>query len=139
MGDCHDHTTTLHCMSALVVCIMAACTLKLNSRHRGNATVLIVVKISPFWCSFAFGLVESNLWNREQLQALKATVKQTATAAITWLNSKQAMQPLAQDYTAFTRRARVLMEAGYKKFSAMIQQVCMHAACPSACCMHAFT
>ena len=78
-------------------------------------------------CSFAFGLVESNLWNREQCVALKAAVKQTATAAITWLNSKQAMQLLGQDYTAFTRRARVLMEAGYKKFSAMCQQVCMHA------------
>lgn len=72
--------------------------------------------------SFAFGLVESNLWSREQLQALKAAVKQTATAAVTWLNSKQAMQLLGQDYTAFTRRARVLMEAGYKKFSAMCQQ-----------------
>lgn len=80
-------------------------------------------------CSFAFGLVESNLWHKDQLQSLKATVKQLATSAITWLSSKQAMQLLGQDYTAFTRRARVLMEAGYKKFSAMIQQVCMLVPC----------
>lgn len=82
-------------------------------------------------CSFAFGLVESNLWHRDQLQTLKATVKQLATAAVNFLNSKSAMQLLGQDYTAFTRRARILMEVGYKKFSVMIQQVC---ACTLAPC-----
>jgi hypothetical protein len=90
-------------------------------------------------CSFAFGLVESNLWNKEQLQALKVTVKQLATSAVTWLNNKQAMQLLGQDYTSFTRRARVLMEAGYKKFSSMIQQVRMHVSNLNACIDHQAT
>lgn len=61
--------------------------------------------------------------------SLKASIKQLATAAITWLSSKQAMQLLRQDYTAYTRRARVLMESGYKKFSDMIKQVCSFRCC----------
>jgi hypothetical protein len=56
--------------------------------------------------------------------ALKSKVKATATRALTWLSGPQAQALLGQDYTPFSRRSQVLIDAGYREFSAMIMQVC---------------